>query len=174
MTRRRQATAELGAPAEAVFARLDDQTRLAEHMAKPSLMMGGGRMSYAFDKDKGQAVGSHIRMTGQAFGFELALEEVVVAREPPRHKAWRTLGEPKLIVVGPYDMGFDLAPTMGGSTLTVWISYELPRRGLGRWLPALADSYAQWCVTRMADDAARAFGPRAPPTSVVRAARPEA
>ena len=45
MGRRFARTVQVGAPPDAVFARLDDQRRLAEHMEKPSAMMGGGRMT---------------------------------------------------------------------------------------------------------------------------------
>ena len=158
MRRHKEATAQVAATPEAVFDRLDDQTRLAEHMGRPSLMMGGGRMTYDFDARKGRAVGSHIRMGGRAFGLELFLDEVVTERAPPRRKAWRTVGQPRLVVVGVYEMGFDLSPVPGGAALKVWIDYDLPPTGLGRLLPALGDGYARWCVEQMAADAVGAFG----------------
>lgn len=42
MTRHRQASVQVAATPERLFAHLDDQTRLAAHMARPSMMMGGG------------------------------------------------------------------------------------------------------------------------------------
>ena len=158
MTRNMEATGQVSAAPATVFARLDDQVRLGAHMEKPSLMMGGGRMTYEFDEHKGRAVGSHIRAGGSAFGLKVALDEVVTERAPPHRKAWRTVGQPKLIVVGPYEMGFDLTPVAGGSELKVWIDYDLPPTGLGRLLPGLADGYAQWCVDQMVVDAVSAFG----------------
>ena len=157
MNRHDEASATLGAPPEAVFARLDDQTRLAKHMDQPSMMMGGGRMTYGFDTAKGQAVGSHIRMGGEAFGLKLAVEEVVTEREPPRRKVWKTIGVPTLVVIGPYEMGFELEPSAGGSHLRVWIDYDLPAAGLGRWVPWLGAFYARWCVGQMVQDAAHNF-----------------
>ena len=71
MKRHMEASARLAAEPHKVIALLDDQTRLATHMGKPSLMMGGGKMTYALDEQKGQAVGSHIRMGGSAFGLQL-------------------------------------------------------------------------------------------------------
>lgn len=158
MMRHKEAKAQLAAPPQAVFAHLDDQTRLASHMGKPSLMMGGGRMSYELDELKGQAVGSHIRMNGSAFGLHVSLEEVVTERTPPDCKAWRTIGYPKLIVIGLYEMGFEIDPIDGGSELRVWINYELPKGGLGRLFPALGDAYARWCVNQMVSEAAGVFG----------------
>lgn len=158
MQRHKEANARVSAPPATVFARLDDQARLGGHMEKPSLMMGGGRMTYEFDAQKGRAVGSHIRMGGSAFGLKLSLDEVVTQHVPPERKAWRTVGQPKLIIVGAYEMGFDLTPVAGGAALKVWIDYDLPPSGLGRLLPGLGDGYAQWCVDQMVADAVRAFG----------------
>lgn len=151
--RHEEATASIPATPERLFTHLDDQTRLGAHMSRPSLMMGGGEMRYVLDETRGQAVGSHIRMNGKAFGVKLSLDEVVQERVPPRRKVWRTVGEPKLIVIGSYEMGFELTPTNGGARLVVWIDYDLPRKGLGRIFPALAVFYARWCVRRMVRDA---------------------
>lgn len=171
MQRSYQRAVRVQASAEQVFARLDDQTRLGAHMGKPSAMMGGGRMTYDFDEARGQAVGSHIRMGGSAFGLSLFVDEMVVERDPPRRKAWRTVGAPRLIVVGAYEMGFEIEPDGSGSHLRVWIRYGLAPGLLGRWLgPLLAPFYARWCVGRMAGDAARHFAvmasaQRAPPVT---------
>lgn len=158
MTRHKDASVQVAVSPERLFAHLDDHTRLAAHMSRPSMMMGGGRMTYDFDEARGQAVGSHIRMTGTAFGLKLFVDEVVTQRMPPRRKAWRTVADTRLIVIGQYEMGFELTPLPGGAALKVWIDYELPPSGLGRILPVLADSYARWCVQRMASDAVRTFG----------------
>jgi hypothetical protein len=97
--RRYASSAVVRATPEAVFARLDDQTRLAAHMQTSSAMMGGGSMAYAFDEGRGQAVGSHIRMTGSAFGLHLDVDEVVTERTPPTRKVWSTTGTPRLLVI---------------------------------------------------------------------------
>jgi hypothetical protein len=158
MSRHLDVTVDLPAPPNAVFARLDDQTHLAEHMERPSTMMGGGRMVFEFDAARGQAVGSHIKMGGSAFGLSLFVDEVVTDREPPKRKAWKTVGAPRLLIVGAYRMGFDIEPRAGGSRLRVWIAYDLPPTLLGGWLGrALAPLYARWCVDRMAKDAALYF-----------------
>lgn len=162
MKRHKEAAARVAATPQTVFAHLDDQTRFAEHMSKSSLMMGGGKMTYDFDEQKGQAVGSHIRMGGSAFGLQLYLDEVVTERTLSRSKAW-TVGRPKLVVVGSYEMGFDLSAVDEGAALRVWIDYELPPSGLGRLLPALGDAYARWCVEQMVRDAVLAFGRLAAP-----------
>ncbi|MFN9848322.1 MAG: hypothetical protein ACK56C_08120 [Alphaproteobacteria bacterium] len=55
-------------------------------MTKSSAIMVGGRMTYDFDAEGGQAVGSHMRMGGSAFGLRILVDEVVTVREPPRRK----------------------------------------------------------------------------------------
>lgn len=165
-------TVAVNAVPEAVFARLDDQTRLGEHMEKPSAMMGGGRMSYEFDAGRGQAVGSHIRMGGSAFGLSLFVDEVVAERTPPTHKLWRTEPPVRLLIIGGYAMGFDVAPAAGASQLTVWIDYDLPSGPFG-WLAApFTALYARWCVGRMAGDAVRHFAAAPAQTSAETRARP--
>ena len=126
-------------------------------MQRRSLMMGGGSMTCEFDEARGQAVGSRIHMGGKAFGIRLSLDEVVTERAPPQRKVWRTDGEPDLIVVGPYEMGFELRAVSAGTQVTVWNDYRLPHKGLGRWFPSLADFYARWCVRQMVRDAVAAF-----------------
>lgn len=151
-----EATARIAAAPQQVFDRLDDQVKLAAHMTRPSAMMGGGRMTYEFDAAGGRAVGSRIRMGGEAFGLKLFVEEVVTVRKPPHRKTWETVGFPRLLVISSYRMGFEVEPAAKEARLRVWIEYELPKTPLGRLLsPPLAALYARWCVRRMVSDAAK-------------------
>lgn len=70
--RHAEATSECRAPAEAVFAHLDNQEKLGAHMSKPSWMMLGGHMRYELDEARGQRVGSVIRMAGSVAWLRLA------------------------------------------------------------------------------------------------------
>jgi hypothetical protein len=96
--------------------------------------MGGISMRTQTDAQRGQAVGSVIHMSGRMWGVDLALQESVVERLPTRRKVWETLGEPVLVVIGRYRMGFDIRPTDGGAYLRVWIDFDPPTR----WNAALA------------------------------------
>lgn len=167
----------LRAPIERVFARLDGHTRLAAHMERPSWRTGWGRMAVHLDAREGRAVGSCLRLDGRVFGIELWVDEVVTERVPPTRKVWETVGSPRLLVIGHYRMGFTLAterPEDDDVTLTVFIDYALPDRGIpwllgrlfGRW-------YARWCTTQMVADAQTAFGTR-PPTTPAAAGPPAA
>lgn len=153
-----EASRALPVSPDALFAHLDDQTRLGAHMETSSAMMGGGRMTFAFDAERGMAVGSRIHRGGSAFGLTLSVDEVVTVREPPRRKAWRTIGKPRLLIIGGYEMGFEIADVLDGCELTVRIDYWLPRGSVGALLGRLFSGfYARWCVGRMVADAAEAF-----------------
>ena len=160
--RHEEFTGVVEAPTERVFEHLDDQTRLSAHMSKRSWKMGWGRMETILDEGRGQVIGSHIVLRGRVFGIKLSLDEVVVSREPPRAKSWETTGQPRLLVIGPYRMGFTLdAHGAQASKLRVAIDYDLPRRGLSSVLGKLfGRAYAKWCTRQMVQDAQHAFGSR--------------
>lgn len=154
----REALADIAADPSAIFALLDDHRRLSAHMEKPSLMMAGATMKTELDSQRGQAVGSVIRMKGVVLGVSLYVEEVVTHHEPPFRKTWETRGQPRLLVIGPYRMGFELSPAATDTRVRVWIDYSLPTGLTGRWLGKLLGKvYADWCVTRMARDATNFF-----------------
>ena len=144
-------------PARA-FEHLDDQRRLSAHMNERSWKMAWGKMDLRMDEKNGQAVGSHIVLEGRVFGIRLFLEEIVTERVAPYRKTWETVGEPRLLIIGPYRMGFDLRPTASGSTLRVEIDYDLPQKGVARLLGKLFGRfYAKWCTSKMVLDAQAAF-----------------
>ena len=158
-TRHCEKTSFISASAEEVFAFVDDHSRFSAHMSQSSWMMGGGRMSTALDEAKGQAVGSHIRMSGQVFGLRLDLDEVVTRRRPPSEKVWETVGTPRLLVIGSYAMGIQISPEGAGARLRVFIDYDLPTKWPSSWLGRVFGGiYAHWCVGQMLDGATRHFG----------------
>lgn len=162
--RHHRSEVDVRAEAKVLFAHLDDHRRLAGHMEKPSLMMAGATMRVETDALKGQAVGSVIRITGRVLGVKLAVDEVVTERVLPLRKTWETLGEPQLLVIGAYRMGFTIAAQGNHSRLIVFIDYELPPRGFAHGLALVfGAAYAAWCTRRMANDAVAAFvSPAAP------------
>jgi hypothetical protein len=143
---------------ERVFAHMDDHARLTSHMSESSWMTGGGSMQVEVDAARGQKIGSWIRLSGKILGVTLAVEEIVTERTPPRRKVWETTGVPRLLVIGRYRMGFEIAPREAGSHVTVFIDYALPKGVLTRWLGSvLGGYYARWCTERMVADAVRHF-----------------
>ena len=148
----------IAAPQAEVFAYLDDQTRLAAHSEKRSMMMLGGRMTYAFDAGQGRAVGSVIRMGGHFLGLSLVVVEAVTERTPPAHKTWETRGRQRLLIIDSYVMGFETRDVAGRTSTRVYIDYQLPSSLPGHWFGLLfAGVYARWCVSRMLDDTSRHF-----------------
>jgi hypothetical protein len=154
----RAAKAEVCATPAVLFDYLDDAARLGAHMEKPSMMMMGGRMTYAFDEAEGRATGSVIKMGGAMLGIKLSVEEIVTEYDPPRRKVWETEGHPRILIMGRYRMGFEITPTGDASSLRIFIDYDFPE-GFGRRVlgTLLAPLYARWCVRRMADDAKQHF-----------------
>ena len=156
--RHEEHSATINASAERVFDRLDDQTRLSKHMSNRSWKMGWGRMETVLDAEHGRSVGSHIVLRGRVFGIRLYLDEVVTMREPPLKKTWETVGDPRLLVIGSYRMGFELMPYGTTAQLRVAIDYELPANGIPRLLGRLfGRSYAKWCTRQMVRDAQHSF-----------------
>ena len=148
----------IAAPVEEVFDFIDDPKRLAGHMTSSTWMMGGGRMAVELDAGEGRTVGSHIAMSGAVCGLTLALDEVITHRAPPTYKAWSTVGEPRLIVLGAYGMGVEITRAEQGSHVRMFIDYALPRGSLSAVLGRLLGPfYARWCVGQMLAEAVRAF-----------------
>jgi hypothetical protein len=149
-----QSEAVVPAAPEELFDHLDDPRRLAGHMSRRSIMMAGAFMKIQTDAQQGRALGSVIRMRARMLGIPIGLEEIVVERTRPSLKAWVTAGQPRLLVIGQYRMGFRIAPAPEGSHLTVFIEYRWPSNP---WLnlPArlLAPAYARWCCRQMVRDA---------------------
>jgi hypothetical protein len=151
-------SALIPASPDSVFAYVDDQTRLSSHMSRRSWRMGGGRMEIELDNERGQSVGSHIRLRARVFGISLFVDEIVTERNPPRRKVWETTDSPELLVIGHYRMGFEITPSESDSTLRVFIDYALPDKQPARWLGHLfSRRYAAWCTNRMVDDALNYF-----------------
>ena len=62
-----ESSAFIDASQEDVFAFVNDHARFSSHMNESTWMMGGGRLCVELDEAKGQAVGSHIRLSGRVF-----------------------------------------------------------------------------------------------------------
>lgn len=139
-----------------IFAYIDDHKRFSSHMSRSSWMMGGGKMGVSVDQGRGQKIGSHIRLSGKAFGIKLFLDEVITHYKPPFLKTWKTVGSPKLLVIGDYKMGVDISKFVSDeiksknspTQLRVFIDYDLPTTNI--WLGQLFSGwYARWCVQQI-------------------------
>lgn len=165
---REELTGFIDASIPEVFAALDDHTRLSSHMTERSWRMGWGRMEILPDAQRGKAVGSHLVLRGRVLGISLYVDEVVTSREPPFRKQWETVGVPHLLVIGAYQMGFELMGVGASSSLRVTLDYDLPPRGISHGLGTMfGHAYARWCARQMVRDAqliasAKATTPESP------------
>lgn len=160
-----EGTALVDATPPALFAHLDAHEKAAGHMRMSSWMMVGGRMDVRFDATAGRSIGSRIWIEGRVLGVRLHAEEVVTVRDVPSRKVWETSGDVRLLIIGPYRMGFDITPEGARSDLRVFLDYDLPPRGAARWLGrVLGPVYARWCTNRMLGDARRSFDRPEEPT----------
>ena len=106
-----------------------------------------------------------ITLSGKVLGCSLKVEEIVTHYDVSHAKAWKTVGSPRLLVIGPYGMGLSLVTRQGGSVLRVFIDYAPPDAGVSRLLGRVfGKAYANWCTSRMASDAVTCFNSR-PSTS---------
>ena len=144
-----------------VFDEIDRAERMSAHMGRRSGMMAGGTMSMATDAGGGKAVGSRTRLSGKVLGMNLWADAEVVERTPPWRKSWQTIGEPRLLVIGPYRMSVRLDESGPATHARVVIDYSPPGKRPWRWLGTLlGPRYAKWCVTQMAADLERTFAPK--------------
>jgi hypothetical protein len=152
-------SANVGAPCDVVFDYLDDFAHFGEHMMRSSWMMAGSSMRYEFDEARGRTVGARIWLRGAFLGAPLEIEQQVTERVPPLSKSWQTTGQPRMLILKAYRMGFALSSKAGRCALRVYIDYAKPERGLGRWLgQVVAAPYARWCVRNALEGALRRFG----------------
>ena len=154
-----EATCEVRAAPSAIFEYIDQPQRLSAHMARRSWQLAGAAMVIETDAAGGRAVGSHIRLAGRMLGIPLYVEGKVVQREPPNLKAWETVGEPHLLVIGRYRMRVNIDARGDRARVVIAIDYALPADALTRWLGMLfGPMYARWCVRQMARDLVHQFG----------------
>ena len=148
----------ISAPAERLFAYVDDIRNLARHMTESrSMPMMGSRLTLEIVTREPTGVGATYRYAGQTLGFVLDFSETVTRYVAGREKIWRTIGTPKLLIMRGYEMRVlvELA-TPATTNLTISIDYELPDAGFCRiagWL--LGDAYCRWCLTGMVDGSKR-------------------
>jgi hypothetical protein len=157
-TRHYEESKVVNGSAQELFAFVDNPMNLTSHMEKPSWKMGWGWMKTKTDEKRGLEEGSVISVRGKVLGFPLFLKERVIKREPPNRKSWKTFGDISLLVIGHYELGFEIEPEDSNSRLRVYIDYELPESAGGRILGYFfGGMYAKWCVRQMLKDSQMHF-----------------
>ena len=149
---------EIRAPVDVVFRHVDDIRNTGMHMTDSSMPMMGGGLALEALPPIASGVGATYRMHGKVMGMTIDFTETVTEWVRNRKRVWKTVGEPKLVIMGGYEMSFVIEPAPSGSTLTFGITYDLPASLFGRILGWLVGSwYARWCLRNMCRDAKEAL-----------------
>jgi hypothetical protein len=123
------------------------------------MAMMGSRLKLEILSDERTGLGATYRYSGTVMGLSIDFSEFVTKYLPPREKVWRTIGEPRLLIIALYEMRVAierLSPT--SARLTISIVYELPSSAFRRIVALLLDRpYSRWCLRRMLQDARRAL-----------------
>jgi hypothetical protein len=130
----------------------------------------GSRLRLETLSDQVTGRGATYRYSGTMLGLSIDFSESITKYAPPREKVWRTIGEPRLVIIASYEMRVSVEPlSQSSSRLTMSIVYELPCSRFWRIVGlVLARSYSRWCLRRMCRDTKRVLEA----TSTVRARRP--
>lgn len=155
---------DIQAAAERVFAYVDDIRNVGWHMTERSSMpMMGSRLKLEILSEQPTGLGATYRYSGTMMGLSLDFFESVTRYIPNREKVWRTIGEPRLLIIAAYEMRLSVEPLLASSSrLTISIAYDLPRSPLWRLMGRLlAGPYSRWCLRQMVGDAKRALEMRA-------------
>lgn len=119
-------SATIEAPAERVFAYVDDIRNLARHMSeRGSMPMMGSKLSLDIVTAAQTGLGATYRYNGRIMGLAIDFSETVTRYEAGREKIWRTIGEPRLLIIDSYEMAVRVeALTDVASRLTFSIDYQ--------------------------------------------------
>ena len=156
-------TVEIQAPAQEVFAHIDDIRNVGWHMTEQSSMaMMGSKLTLKVLSEQKTGLGATYRYSGEIMGLPLDFSESVTKYVVNREKVWRTIGEPRLLIMASYEMRLSVEPRPPSSCqLTISIAYELPRSQFWRfWGIVLAGWYSRWCLRRMCRDTKRVLEAR--------------
>ncbi len=159
-------TVEIQAPAQEVFAHIDDIRNVGWHMTEQSSMaMMGSKLTVEVLSEQKTGLGATYRYSGTIMGLTLDFSESVTKYVANREKVWRTIGEPRLLIMASYEMRLSIEPQPPSSSrLTISIAYELPRSQFWRFLGILlAGWYSRWCLQRMCRDTKRVLEARSRP-----------
>lgn len=135
-----------------VFGCLDDMHEIGKHMTESSMPLMGSKLKFEILSPNVTDIGATYRYYGKIMGLPLDITEVVRSYKMNEEKYWETIGEPKIIIMSHYVLGFQLQPTAGGTQATFVIDYEIPQHGLSKILGLLLSNwYAHWCLRMMLD-----------------------
>lgn len=152
------ASSVINASPETVFRYVDDIRNTGWHMTKASMPLMGSKLNLEILSKNSSGEGATYRWCGKVMGFTIDFTETVTKWIVNKEKRWKTVGEPRLVIISNYEMWFLVEPVSGQTKLTFGINYELPEPVLWRFLGwLLADWYCKWCLDHMTTDGKKAL-----------------
>ena len=148
---------EIVAPAEVVFAYMDDIRNTGMHMTTSSAPMMGSNLTLSQLSENRFGLDSKYRWHGRIMGLEMDFTVVATRWVAGREKVWETLPGAKMLILDWYQMRLTTEPISSkAAEVLLSIRYRLPR-AFHLWLVSvlLAPFYAWWCVSQMLTDAKR-------------------
>jgi len=141
-----QETAVLPALPARVFEWIDTPANTGLHMSRPSMAMLGGSLQVERLSPNAAGVGATYRSWGRVLGLRIDFTTRVTVWLPEREKSVETIGEPRLIVIGDFQMRSSITRLDSSTRLVLALAYNLPAGWFGRLLGrVLARPYVRWC-----------------------------
>ena len=145
---------EIKSSPEKVFAYADDIHNTGWHMSKSSMPMMGSKLKLEILSKNPTGEGAVYRWSGKVMGLTIDFSEIVTKWVKNKERVWKTIGQPKIIIISNYEMWFFTDPSEKNTKLTFGISYDLPKDIFGFILGfLLADWYSKWCLNNMCQGA---------------------
>lgn len=149
---------DIHAPVSAVFSHVDDIRNTGWHMTESSMPLMGSKLNLEIISKKPTGLGATYRWYGKVMGLTMDFTETVTQWERNRARVWKTIGKPRIIIMGNYEMWFNLKPVGDKTRLTFGIAYDLPRSFFWKIVGLLlAAPYSRWCLRNMCRDAKEAL-----------------
>jgi len=150
------ASSVIKAPPETVFRYVDDIRNTGWHMTKASMPLMGSKLNWEILSRNLSGEGATYRWHGRVMGLTIDFTETVTRWIADREKGWKTVGNPRMVIISNYEMWLRVEPAAGQTKLTFGIEYDLPKPFFWRFLGwLLADWYCKWCLRHMTADTKR-------------------
>ncbi len=144
----------INAPPERVFNYVDDIYHTGWHMSKSSMPMMGSSLKLEILSKNSTGQGAVYRWSGKIMGLTMDFSEIVTKWVKNKERVWKTIDQPKIIIMSNYEMWFFTDPIGKNTKLTFGLSYDLPKNVFGFILGfLLADWYSKWCLNNMCQGA---------------------
>src|SRR5689334_281254 len=132
---------------EKVFIYMDNLGNTGMHMMESSAMMMGSKLQLEQLSKNRTGLDSKFRWYGKMMGLKMDFTVVVTKWIKSREKVWETVGKPKMIILGWYQMHLLLSSLGGGTLAELSISYTYPQHVFGKILAFFFSRwYGNWCL----------------------------